>query len=476
MRASLQFLYNELPNAHMGNLFSLALQRVVFITTLYLLTAVIFLVAFTQHHTPQSGWENMRLIMLALFAPIALKYLIQLSAAPFYYWIERNRQKGAGSLPLPTVSVLIPAWNEEVGIIKTVTSVIATQYPALEVIVINDGSTDKTDQLMLDFLERFDQQNTQSISVRYFSLENGGKANALNYALTQASGDIIITIDADSLMHPQSIHNMVPFFTDPKVAAVAGNVTIGNRVRPLGLMQQLEYLYGFFFKRADSVFNSVYIIGGAAAAYRKDLLVEAGGFDHSIITEDIEISTRLLRMGYKTRYAADAITYTEGPSDCRGLCNQRLRWKFGRFQTFWKHRALFFSLSSKHNFYLSWFLLPLAVYAELLLLLEIPLLTLFFGYMITTSDYLPLIVAILFFTTIISLQVLTDKQLRFHANLLPLMPVAWIICYLIDAVEFQAITRSISRFSKGEGLKWQKWIRSGVSSPELDKDQINSAL
>ncbi|MGI1670474.1 MAG: glycosyltransferase [Neptuniibacter sp.] len=451
----------------MGNTFSQAIHRVAFLTTLYLLTCLILIIAFTNQHSPTEFWDDIKVIMLIIFAPVALKYLVQLSTAPFYYWVENKRQLSKSDTSARSVSVLIPAWNEEVGIIKTITSVIATQYTDLEIIVINDGSTDKTDNLMKQFLLNFNRQKHTSISLKYYALENGGKAKALNFALTKAKGEIIITVDADSLMHPDSIKKILPFFSDEKVAAVAGNVTIGNRTKPIGVVQQLEYLYGFFFKRADSIFNSVYIIGGAAAAYRKEILLTAGGFDHSIITEDIEISTRLLKLGYKTRYAADAITYTEGPSECKGLCNQRLRWKFGRFQTFWKHRDLFFSCSAKHSTYLCWFLLPLAVYAELLLLFSIPLLTLFFTYMAVTNDYIPLVLAIVLLTTVICFQILTDRQRRYHLNLIPLIPVAWIICYLIDAVELQAIIRSITRFYRGEGLQWQEWIRSGVTEQEL---------
>ncbi|MGB0205640.1 MAG: glycosyltransferase [Neptuniibacter sp.] len=446
----------------MGNIHIRTIHRLMFLTSLYLLSFLIVLIAFNTDHSPSAFWDDVRTVLIIIFAPIALKYFVQLSTSPFYYLIEKRRQAKGSNNKTASVSVLIPAWNEEVGIIKTVNSVLDTKYPALEIIVINDGSTDQTDTLMKKFLRDFKRPESTEVSIKYFSLENGGKARALNFALEHASGEIIITIDADSLMHPESIKNMVPFFSDPEVAAVAGNVTIGNREKPIGLIQQLEYLYGFFFKRADSIFNSVYIIGGAAAAYRKDILKKAGGFNHQIITEDIEISTRLLKLGYKTRYAADAITYTEGPSEYKGLCNQRLRWKFGRFQTFWKHRELFFSCSSKHSFYLSWFLLPLAVYSEILLLLELPLLTVFFGYMISTGDYVPLLIAISFFTLVVCFQLLADKQRRYHANLLPLVPVGWIVCYIIDAVELQAILRSIKRFIRNEDLQWQKWIRAGL--------------
>jgi cellulose synthase/poly-beta-1,6-N-acetylglucosamine synthase-like glycosyltransferase len=215
-------------------------------------------------------------------------------------------------------------------------------------------------------------------------------------------------------------------------------------------------------KRADSVFNAVYIIGGAAAAYRRSLLIEAGGFDQDIITEDIEISTRLLSMGYQCRYAPDAIVYTEGPSDLKSLCNQRLRWKYGRFQTFIKHRQLFFNNKKTSNIYLSWLLLPTALYAEFLLLLELPLLTLFFSYVIYTGDYLTLSICILLISSLVSIQTSYDSQPRFHQRILYYAPIAWLIWYIVDAIELQALIRSLRRMKRKERLQWQSWNRKGL--------------
>jgi len=224
----------------------------------------------------------------------------------------------------------------------------------------------------------------------------------------------------------------------------------------------MEYLYGFFFKRSDSLFNSVYIIGGAAAAYRREVLEEMGGFDHAIITEDIEMSTRILSHGYKTRYACDAVIYTEGPSDLKGLCNQRLRWKYGRILTFIKHRNLFFSLRPHHNRYLSFVVLPIAVYAEILLLAEAVMLGAFFLYTIMTNDYMPLVFVIGLLTAVVGTQILIDPKMRFHRNLLLLAPAAWLLFYAVDMVEFQALVRSLKRLATREELKWQKWVRVGI--------------
>ena len=438
-------------------------SRSAFMTVIaYCLTAIILYLAYTQTSQRTEFLENYRLVLTLILLPIIIKFLIQLVVSSLSGLIDYLRDNKVLNNQ-PSVSVLIPAWNEEVGIIDTLHSVLAAEYKAYEMIIINDGSTDATDKLLTNFINDFKPHN--SISILYFSLENGGKAKALNHALKHAKGEIIITIDADSLMHPKAIQNMVKKFSSEKVAAVAGNVAIGNGHAGLGVLQQLEYLCGFFMKRADSVFNAVYIIGGAAAAYRRSVLIKAGGFDHSIITEDIEISTRLLGMGYQCRYAPDAIVYTEGPSDLKSLCNQRLRWKYGRFQTFIKHRQLFFNSTKTNNIYLSWLLLPTALYAELLLLLELPLLTLFFSYVIYTSDYMTLSICILLISALVSIQTSYDSQPRFHQRILFYAPIAWLIWYIVDAIELQALIRSLRRMKRKESLQWQSWNRKGLMNP-----------
>lgn len=437
---------------------------VLFSGVLHLTTAGLLYLAATHKHRPVASYDSIRAVMLVLLMPLLVKYVFQLSCSPLYSTVVRYREKRNTGRHNPSVSVLIPAWNEEVGIVKTIRSVLNTRYPALQIVVINDGSTDSTHEKTAQFIADYEHAAQPGVEIKYLSLPNGGKARAMNSALMHAKGEIIITIDADSVMDPEAITHFVKHFDDPHVGGVAGNVVVGNRKKPIELIQQMEYLYGFFFKRTDSLFNSVYIIGGAAAAYRRQVLEKVGGFDHAIITEDIEMSTRILSCGYKTRYACDAVIYTEGPSDLSGLCNQRLRWKYGRLLTFFKHRKLFFSMRSGHNPYLTFVVLPIAVYAEILLLMEAVMLSLFFVYTFRTNDYKPLILVIALLTAVVGIQILVDPKVRHHRNLLLLAPTAWLIFYTVDMIEFQALIRSIKRLTTRKGLQWQKWVRIGLNN------------
>ena len=438
------------------------LTNALILTTLYLVTAGVFYMAVTRSYQPENSLAKIRLIMLVLLFPMMAKYGIQLVCIPLSSLVDKFRKPTGMAAWTPSVSVLIPAWNEEVGIVKTIKSVLDTQYPRLQIVVINDGSTDGTHEKVTQFMADHKYENNFEARLDYVKLPNGGKANALNRALIKAKGDIIITIDADSTMAPGAIANFVKRFNHPDVGAVAGKVVVGNKRKAIEWLQETEYLYGFSFKRADSLFNSVYIIGGAAAAYRRDVLQEIGGFDREIITEDIEMSTRILKCGYKTRYAADAVVYTECPSDLKGLCNQRLRWKYGKILTFIKHRELFFSISAKHHPYLTFILLPLAVYGELLLLVEAFTLAPVFMYTILTNDYMPLAFIVAMVSTVFSLQVLADRKHRFHLNLLLITPVIWLMFYFVDMVEIQALFRSLKRLATRQELKWQRWVRVGI--------------
>ena len=439
-----------------------AFQKIFFILVLYSITAFIIVSFITEKKIYNSHFDSLRLIVLILFCPILFKYIVHLFVSPWYGILRKFTYKKNPSY-MPKVSVIIPARNEEVGITSTITSVLANRYKNIEVIVINDGSTDNTDVKLSNFLKSYQEEGLQNhIPIFYKKIKNSGKAKALNVGVELSTGDIVISIDADSVMDSLAIESFIHHFENSNVMSVAGNVKIGNRSKAIGTIQQLEYMYGFYFKKADSLLNSVYIVWGAAAAYRRSIFGKLGGFDESIITEDIEFSMRIQNAGYKIKYEAGAVVYTEGASDITGLCEQRLRWKYGRLLTFYKYRNLFFSLKKKHSKFLTFIVLPIHLFAEMLLLFELLLLAIFYGYTFYSHDFLPLIFLMVLLMVIISFQIITDVKFRENRNLFILAPVAWCTFYFIDFIEYQALIRSFLLLIKKEKLGWQKWHRSGI--------------
>ncbi len=232
----------------------------------------------------------------------------------------------------PLVTVVVAAFNEDKVICRTIHSLLNSDYPNVEVIVVDDGSTDLTHyQVVQEF------GNHQRVHI--LSKENGGKSTAINYGILQSNAEIILTIDADTILEPSAIRKLIRHFSDHQVAAVAGNVKVGNRVNLLTYWQSLEYITSQNLeRRAMSVLNGIGVVPGAIGAWRREYLLAAGLFAHDTLAEDADLTLTLLSMGYKIRSEESAISYTEAPENINSLLKQRFRWMFGTFQAIWKHR------------------------------------------------------------------------------------------------------------------------------------------
>jgi len=416
----------------------------------------------------------LRTITIGFASVMLFKYLFFLTLAAFYPVKEKLRRikiarlKKKGVIPsryTPFVSVIIPAWNEEVGIVKSVRSLLENDYPRFEIIVVNDGSTDRTEEVLFSFLRKLPPK--LSNKVRYFFKKNGGKGTALNLGIRKARGEIIVTMDADSAFDRKALSRLVKYFEDPKIDAVVGNVKIANNRTLIGFIQQLEYLFGFYYKRAHAVLGAEYIFGGACAAFRKkNTFAKYGLFDTQNKTEDIEMTMRLRYYGIKCTYAEDVICYTEGASDIRGLLNQRLRWKKGRFDTFIKYRQMFFSLERRHNKFLTFFILPLSLFSEIQLFFEPIGLSLLLTYSVISSDYLSLALGNLFIFIIYFVNSLFgDKHLRL--GLISKFFYSWGLFYILVWVEYLALIKSLKMIFRGEDVQWQNWQRLGITEEAL---------
>nr|WP_183983984.1 glycosyltransferase family 2 protein [Deinobacterium chartae] len=262
------------------------------------------------------------------------KALLTLALALYHH------RKNAPRPPLregPGVSVLIAAYNEEVGIGQTLQSVLSVPYSPLEVIVVDDGSSDRTAALVEEVAAR-------DARVRLLRQPNGGKAAALNNALQHARYEVCLSIDADSIVTPDVIGHLARHFYDPQVGAVAGDVRIAGVKGLLGRFQRLEYVVGQHLdKRAQDTVNAVVVVAGATGAFRRDVLLEVGGYSRDTLTEDMDLTIEIARRGYAVRFDPHAVSYTEPPATLRDLWKQRLRWTYGTLQVLIKHRRAVFS-------------------------------------------------------------------------------------------------------------------------------------
>ncbi|MBA4493913.1 glycosyltransferase [Paenactinomyces guangxiensis] len=257
---------------------------------------------------------------------------------------RRNRWLKRGSELIeynPLVSVVIAAYNEEKVINKTIHSVLRSKYAPLEVIIVNDGSKDQTEAV----IKREFSGNPQ---VHVITQPNSGKTAAINLGYRFAKGEIIISIDADTLIADNTVPLLVRHFQDKKVAAVSGNVKVGNVRNLLTLWQHVEYITGFNLeRRAFDNLNCIPVVPGAIGAWRKKAVEEVGYFQHDTLAEDTDITITLLRHGYKVQFEDHAFAYTEAPEDLKSLIKQRIRWIYGTLQCLWKHRGALFSREQK---------------------------------------------------------------------------------------------------------------------------------
>jgi cellulose synthase/poly-beta-1,6-N-acetylglucosamine synthase-like glycosyltransferase/spore germination protein YaaH/peptidoglycan/xylan/chitin deacetylase (PgdA/CDA1 family) len=239
----------------------------------------------------------------------------------------------------PLVAVLIPAYNEEKVIERTIQGALDSDYPNLHVIVIDDGSKDRT----LEIARRTFAAEEKAGKVVILTKPNGGKAGALNFGLEHiGDAEFFVGIDADTIIAPDAIARMMPHFLNPKVGAVAGNAKVGNRVNLWTRWQALEYITSQNFeRRALNTMGAVSVVPGAIGAWRVEAVREAGGYHVDTVAEDADLTMALLRNGHRVEYEDRALAFTEAPTSANALMRQRFRWSFGILQAVFKHRAVF---------------------------------------------------------------------------------------------------------------------------------------
>ena len=272
----------------------------------------------------------------------------------------------------PKVAVLIPAYNEEKVIERTVRAALNSNYPNLRVIVIDDGSKDRT----LEVARNAFRAEAASGKVLILGKKNSGKAEALNYGIEHiGDAELFVGIDADTIIAPDAIARLVPHFINPKVGAIAGNAKVGNRVNLWTRWQALEYITSQNFeRRALDVLGAVSVVPGAIGCWRVSAVREAGGYHIDTVAEDADLTMALLRRGYRVEYEDLALAYTEAPTNANGLMRQRFRWSFGILQAVYKHRGVFARKGA-----LGWVALPNIVIFQILLPLVSPLIDIMFA-------------------------------------------------------------------------------------------------
>ena len=244
----------------------------------------------------------------------------------FIFLLEEKKKKKIFK-EYPKVSIIVPAYNEEKNIEKAIKSLLELDYPKdrLEIIVVDDGSKDKTYEIAKKF---------ESDIVKVYKKENGGKASALNYGIKKATGELIVTLDADSVVPKDALKKMLEYFDEEDVMIVVPSIQVENTDGWVAKVQIIEYAYNNVLRKIFDKLNSIYVAPGPFSVFRRELFDKIGYFDEKNLTEDMEIAMRTQAYGYKIRHCPDVVVRTKVPTDLKSLIRQRLRWYLGFVENF----------------------------------------------------------------------------------------------------------------------------------------------
>ena len=387
-------------------------------------------------------WVVVPLGMLALLRTLAMLLLARRHA-------RQRKVPAVDNATLPSVSVVVPAYNEAVGIAAAVRSLAASDHPDLEIVVVDDGSTDGTSDIV---------ESLQLPNVRVVRQPNSGKATALNTGIAAARHEVLVLVDGDTVFQPDTVRMIVGPLQDRSVGAVAGNTKVGNRRGLLGRWQHLEYVVAFNLdRRMFDVFGCITTVPGAVGAFRREVLVQVGGVSLDTLAEDTDLTMSVLRSGYRVVYEPCAVAWTEAPQSLGDLWRQRYRWCYGTMQAIWKHRGSIVERGPARR--LGWIGLPSLLAFQVAFPLLSPALDLFALFGVLFLDPAKILVAwaaflgLQMFCAVYALRL--DRESLKPLWALPLQQ------FVYRQVMYLVVIQSVISAFSGVRLRWHKLHRTG---------------
>lgn len=398
------------------------------------------------------GLHGFERIFVKLFILGMVLAIIRYLAIAILASIQHRRSKRLNSAPnfAGKVSIIVPGFNEEVTAEKTIDNLLLIDYEDFEIIFVDDGSTDNTYQKLQD---KFGDNEKVTIRTK----ENGGKSSALNTGIRLASGEFIVCIDADTQLRHDAVQELIKYFGNEEVAAVAGNVKVGNERNSWTYWQSIEYVTSQNFdRRAFDVLNCITVIPGAIGAFRKSAILETGLFEHDTLAEDCELTMRLLKAGYRVRYNPKAIAVTEAPENLKQFIKQRTRWMFGIMQSFWKHKEMAFNPKYKSVGLVAF---PNMIIFQLILPVLAPMADIMFLFGIILGNSSQLLIYFLLYLLVEAI----GAALAFSFEKENMRRLIWLIPqrFVYRQILFYVLVKSIIKAIKGEVVKWGILKRTG---------------
>ncbi|MFG3369713.1 bifunctional polysaccharide deacetylase/glycosyltransferase family 2 protein [Streptomyces sp. NPDC090032] len=417
-------------------------------TTLYEGKALIAAVALAEWTVPA-----LAVFLAVVGVAVMARFAMMLVLARRHYR-QRNKRRFSWGPPVTRpVSVIVPAYNEKECIANTLKSLAQSTHP-IEIIVVDDGSTDGTKEIA---------ESLGLPNVRVIRQENAGKPAALNNGVRNASYDIVVMMDGDTVFEPDTVRQLVQPFAAPDIGAVAGNAKVGNRNTVIGAWQHIEYVMGFNLdRRMYDLLRCMPTIPGAIGAFRRQAVLEVGGMSEDTLAEDTDITVAMHRAGWRVVYQEHARAWTEAPASLKQLWSQRYRWSYGTMQALWKHRKSLVDKGPSGRF--GRVGMPLVVLFQIVTPVFAPLIDLFTVYSMIFVDFKASLLAWL---AVLGIQLVCaayafrlDGEKYRYLWMLPLQQIAYRqMMYLV------LIHSSITALTGGR-LRWQKLKRTGeVGTP-----------
>jgi cellulose synthase/poly-beta-1,6-N-acetylglucosamine synthase-like glycosyltransferase/peptidoglycan/xylan/chitin deacetylase (PgdA/CDA1 family) len=370
------------------------------------------------------------------------------------HYRQRNKRRFSWGPPVTQpVSVIVPAYNEKECIANTLKSLAQSTHP-IEIIVVDDGSTDNTSEIA---------ESLGMPNVRVIRQENAGKPAALNNGVRNASYDIVVMMDGDTVFEPDTVRQLVQPFADPEVGAVAGNAKVGNRNTVIGAWQHIEYVMGFNLdRRMYDLLRCMPTIPGAIGAFRREAVLQVGGMSEDTLAEDTDITIAMHRAGWRVVYQEHAKAWTEAPGSLKQLWSQRYRWSYGTMQALWKHRKSLTDKGPSGRF--GRVGMPLVVIFQIVTPVFAPLIDVFTVYSMIFVDFQA---ALLAWLAVLGLQLACaayafrlDREKYRYLLMMPLQQLAY------RQMMYLVLIHSCITALTGGRLRWQKLKRTGeVGTP-----------
>ncbi|MFQ3556222.1 glycosyltransferase [Streptomyces gramineus] len=396
-------------------------------------------------------------LLLVVGVAVMGRFGLMLLVARRHHRLRNRRRFSWGPAVTGPVSVIVPAYNEKECIANTLESLARSTHP-IEIVVVDDGSTDGTSEIA-----RAAADGLGIANVRILRQENAGKPAALNNGVRSASHDIVVMMDGDTVFEPETVRHLVQPFADPEVGAVAGNAKVGNRDTVIGAWQHIEYVMGFNLdRRMYDLLRCMPTIPGAVGAFRRDAVLEVGGMSEDTLAEDTDITIALHRAGRRVVYQEHARAWTEAPGSLRQLWSQRYRWSYGTMQALWKHRKSLTDKGPSGRF--GRVGMPLVVLFQIVTPLFAPLIDVFTVYSMIFVD---LQAALLAWLAVLGIQLTCaayafrlDREKYRYLLMMPLQQLAY------RQMMYLVLIHSCVTALTGGRLRWQKLKRTGeVGTP-----------